>query len=481
MKKGLDRILNLTRRLWCQLAISYTVLAFCAMITVVFLLYGFNDYRDFHTALSLEAIERAVASEQLTLAAALREGGQEPWLRQARDDIRKNLVELEHSVGTSVYRITNSSRPQVYLQFEDSEGRLLMSEPAAIPAQIADRFAVQKAAPPTRLRAMRLANGHSYWVDMPITDAHNQRIGRASVLFVAKFQVWVQLGSILDFLLHSWHLVLYCCFPIGLVCGLVAARYVTRQLHAMNQVTERWRQGDFSARISLPSDDVLLRHSQYLNEMAHDMEHYLSLKQHLAVRDERNRVARELHDTVKQKLFALGLQLATAKAKSPPQEAARSHLVEAEAINREAQHDLMEIITQLHPAETPVELASRIALLADDFMRRFDVRIEVALDASLRCAAPTEHHLLRLIQEAWMNAIRHGKAARISIGSTVQRERVVLTIADDGQGFDPTLKTDGIGLISMRERVGKLPDGRFELESAPGTGTRIAISWRNER
>lgn len=58
-------------------------------------------------------------------------------------------------------------------------------------------------------------------------------------------------------------------------------------------------------------------------------------------------MARELHDTVKQKLFALGLQLATAKAKPAVMEAAREHILEAETITREAQHDLMEIITQL--------------------------------------------------------------------------------------------------------------------------------------
>jgi NarL family two-component system sensor histidine kinase LiaS len=316
---------------------------------------------------------------------------------------------------------------------------------------------------------------------MPITAGHDGIIGRLRVLYIAEFNLWLQLQSIINFLLSTWSSVLLLSVPIGIACGLVASRYVTRQLQKMNEVTESWRQGNFDARIALPNDDVLIRHSQHLNDMAQDLEMYLSMKQNLAVSDERNRVARELHDTVKQKLFALGLQLATAKAKPAVMEAAHEHILEAETIIREAQHDLMEIITQLRPAGTSdTSLYERIGMIADDFRRRFGVSIELSHSDSAQLNAQTEHQVLRIVQESLMNAVRHGNASKIVITSKIDHDIATLTITDNGIGFDTNKKTGGFGITSMRDRVRDLPHGTFEIKSSAGVGTRITLSWKNE-
>jgi NarL family two-component system sensor histidine kinase LiaS len=306
-------------------------------------------------------------------------------------------------------------------------------------------------------------------------------IGRLRVLFIAEFNLWVQFQSILDFLLMAWDMMFICSIPIGIACGLIASRYVTKQLQKMNEVTESWRRGNFEARIALPNDDVLIRHSQHLNDMAQDLEMYMSLKQNLAVSDERNRVARELHDTVKQKLFALGLQLATAKSKPPVMEAASEHILEAETITREAQHDLMEIITQLRPAETSdTSLFKPISMIAEDFRRRFVVSIELNCSEPVQCNSSTEHHVLRIVQESLMNAVRHGKASKIVIVSKTDQDVATIVIADNGSGFDTDQKTGGFGLVSMRDRMRDLPHGIFEIKSTAGAGTRIKLSWKNE-
>jgi NarL family two-component system sensor histidine kinase LiaS len=215
--------------------------------------------------------------------------------------------------------------------------------------------------------------------------------------------------------------------------------------------------------------------------MAQDLELFLSLKQNIALSDERNRVARELHDTVKQKLFALGLQLATAKSKPAAMDAASEHILEAETINREAQHDLMEIITQLRPAGTSdTSLYERIGMIADDFKRRFDVSIELNCSDPVQCNAHTEHNVLRVVQEALMNAVRHGKASKIVIASSIGHDAATLTITDNGGGFDAARKTQGFGITSMRDRTRDLPDGIFEISSAAQEGTCITLSWKNE-
>ena len=208
---------------------------------------------------------------------------------------------------------------------------------------------------------------------------------------------------------------------------------------------------------------------------------FLSFHQKMAVGDERSRVARELHDTVKQKLFALGLQLAVAKSKPGVMEAAGEHIREAETIIREARHDLMEIITQLRPAGgSDSSLYERIAVIIDDFKRRFNVMIEVVRTEGANHTTQTEHHVLRIVQEALMNAVRHGKANKISIASHIDQDMTMLVISDNGVGFDTNKKTGGFGITSMRDRMRELPYGRFEISSKPGAGTQLTISWKNE-
>lgn len=469
------------KRLWCQLAISYTLLAFCAMTLLFVMLYAINDYNDFRAAITLDNVEKRVASEKLTVAQAIRDGDNTEWWNKARGNIRGNLVSIEHGSGATIYRITNSSLPEVYIQITDSNDHPLMSDPVDLPEKVAAQFAAQEKLPAAQSSIKWLAENGPIWVDMPITAGHDGIIGRLRVLYIAKFNLWVQLQSILDFLLMAWDNIIMCSIPIGIACGLVAARYVKRQLQKMNEVTESWRQGNFDARIALPNDDVLIRHSQHLNDMARDLELFLNLKQKMALSDERNRVARELHDTVKQKLFALGLQLATAKTKPAAMAAASEHILEAETINREAQHDLMEIITQLRPAGAgDTSLCERIGAIADDFKRRFAVDIEVNCSDSVQCNAHTEHHALRIVQESLMNAVRHGKATTIAITSQIEGDITTFTIADNGTGFDTGKKTGGFGITSMRDRARDLPHGAVDIQSTSGAGTKITLSWKNE-
>lgn len=469
------------KRLWCQLAISYTILAFFAMTLLFVMLYVINDYTDFRAAVTLENVEKQVTSERLSVIQAICDAKGTQWLQKARDNIRENLINIEHGSGATIYRITNSSHPEVYMQITDRSERLLISDPVDFPEKITAQFSSQKQLSTAQSSIKWLSQNGPIWVDVPIMDDHDEEIGRLRVLFIAKFSPWVQFQSILDFLLMAWNEIITCSVPIGIACGLVASRYVTRQLQKMNEVIENWRRGNFDTRIALPNDDVLLRHSQHLNDMAQDLEMYLRLKQNLAVSDERNRVARELHDTVKQKLFALGLQLATAKAKPEVMAAAGEHILEAETITRDAQHDLVEIITQLRPVGTSeTSLYERIGMIADDFRRRFGVGIELNPFDSAQCNAHTEHHVLRIVQESLMNAVRHGKASHIVIESKINHDTTTLTIADDGSGFDIDNKTTGFGITSMRDRMRDLPKGTFKIESTAGGGTQITLSWENE-
>lgn len=469
------------KRLWCQLALSFTLLTFCAMTLLFIIMYGIDDYKDFKTAVTIDNVEKRVASEKLTILQAIRNRDNPEWWIKARDNIRDKLINIEYGSGTSIYRITNSSIPEVYITVSDTSGKILLSDPEELPPQIAAQFSALQKDADAMDEVVWAAKDGAMWVDMPIAEGDGAAEGRLRILYIARFDIAVQLKSICIFFLDVWRSVFIVSIPIGIACGSIASQYVMRQLHKMNAVTERWRQGNFDARIALPSDDILTLHSQRLNDMAQDLEMFLTLKQHLAVSEERSRVAQELHDTVKQKLFALGLQLATIKTKPAAMEVAGEHVLEAENITREAQHDLMEIITQQRLAGAgDVSLYERIHMLVGDFGRRFGVAVEFSHADPARFPADVEHHVLRIVQESLMNAVRHGKATKIVVTSAIKRDRATVTVVDNGGGFDTSRKTRGFGITSMRERARALPQATLEIDSFENAGTQVTLSWKYE-
>jgi two-component system, NarL family, sensor histidine kinase LiaS len=472
------------RKLWFQLALMYASLAVFTFSILIVIIYGYNDYKDYHQTLTLNNVQAQVLREKITVAQAILESGSLEWKKRALSNIHDRLVNLERENDkVEIYRITNSSLPEVYTRILDRNGNLLASDPIHFSPYIDNIFLSKQNAATTQIYTTWLAReGGPIWIETPIADEHNTILGKLQLLYVAKYDLRVQIGNIINFLAAAFDWMTICSVPIGVACGLVGSRYVTKQLRKMNRTTESWRQGNFTPRIALPSDDVLLRHSRHLNDMADDLEMYFNLRQNLAVSDERNRVARELHDTVKQKLFALGLQLATAKAQPSAMQAAGEHILEAETIAREAQHDLMEIITQLRPTkEGRNSLFERINTLAGDFRRRFDVDIDLKHFEKIECSVQTEHNIFRITQESLMNAVRHGKASAIVILCRLDRDEARLTIADNGNGFDPSQKTSGFGLESMRERARDLPGGAFTINSRDGAGTEVKLSWTVER
>jgi len=482
MKNLFNYYLTFMNRLWCQLAISYTLLSFFAIILIAIMLNSINNYTNFHTAITLENVERIIESEELIVAQAILDTKSVEWLNKARNNIREKLINLEQGSGSSIYRITSSSSPEVYIEIIDKNGSLIFSDFDNFSNKISPYLSKIKSQYAVKNSVQWLAKNGPILADKELIKHDNEeRIGHLRIVYIAEFDPWIQFKSVMLFLFHIWGKVLLLSVPIGIICGLIASRYVTKQLQKMNEITESWRQGNFQKKISLPNDDVLMRHSEHLNNMARDLEMYLNLKQNLAISDERNRLARELHDTVKQKLFALGLQLATIKTKSAAMEFAGEHIFEAEAITREAQHDLMEIITQLHPTEgNNTSFFERIVMIAEDFKRRFGISIELKYSELLQCNAYMEHHILRIVQESLINAVRHGKASKIVIASERNDDTITLTITDNGVGFMTAQKTRGLGLVSMHERVQELPYGTLDIQSTVGKGAQITLSWRNE-
>lgn len=194
--------------------------------------------------------------------------------------------------------------------------------------------------------------------------------------------------------------------------------------------------------------------------------------------DERRRLARELHDGIGQTLAALKNQLEW-MANSKNSNADRSRLGDAVQLASQALDDTRELSRLLRP---PVldDLGLRAALswLGRTVSKRFEFEVTIEFDAiDQRPAAEIETVLFRIAQEALTNAAKHAGASRVALGLRTEGSDLVLTVTDDGSGFDPRSvatadDNTGVGLRGMNDRV-ELFEGRLEISSEPGSGTRI--------
>ena len=199
----------------------------------------------------------------------------------------------------------------------------------------------------------------------------------------------------------------------------------------------------------------------------------------LSTMEERKRLARELHDSVTQTLFSIGL---TAEAAAELVEAdparAREQLGHLQELTRTAMGEMRSLIFELRPAELETEgLAAALRKHVDVVRRLHEQEIELCVEGDRRLPPNVEKGLLRIAQEALGNAVRHSGARSVTLTLASQDSRVSLRVADDGRGFDPeeaVTRSRRLGLTSMRERAEAL-GGSLRIDSEAGRGTAIEV------
>jgi NarL family two-component system sensor histidine kinase LiaS len=262
---------------------------------------------------------------------------------------------------------------------------------------------------------------------------------------------------------------------IGTIFGFITAWSLTRRLRRLAYAARAWSRGDFSVAPSDRSKDELGQLSRELNSMAGQLENLLETRGELATLEARNSFARDLHDSVKQQVFATSLQIAAARALiEQDREAAESHLAQADELVRLAQKELNVLIHEMRPAALEGRgLAAALSDYAADWSRRSEIPAEVHVRGERRTPLEIEQALFRVAQEALANVARHSDASRVEVDLIYDADRMTLRVADDGRGFGPKERSqEGFGLQSMSERLEKL-GGRVDVESAPGEGTRV--------
>lgn len=188
---------------------------------------------------------------------------------------------------------------------------------------------------------------------------------------------------------------------------------------------------------------------------------------------ERRRVARELHDTIAQKLGYLGLKLKTLKNSPSLDEPIALHLEEAEEVLKETYEDVRQSIDILS-LELGEDLRKLLADYVTNFQRRTDIQAEFVSPPSLpKLPLATKLQLLRILQEALNNVWKHADASQVWV--KLEAGRVIeLSIRDNGQGISSSHLNGHHGLGIMRERARSL-GGRLEITSRPGEGTEVKV------
>lgn len=198
-----------------------------------------------------------------------------------------------------------------------------------------------------------------------------------------------------------------------------------------------------------------------------------------AAQEERNRLARDLHDSIKQQLFSINVGTATVQERwDRDPEGARKALAEVRRSAREAMVEMQAMLHQLRPEA--LGMAGLIEALREQcealgYRTGADVTLELGEpvpDDRMPPGAPEA--LFRIGQEMLSNVARHARAHKVRLWLGRQDEDVMLRVVDDGQGFDPAAEASGMGLRNLKERAAAL-QGKLEVASVPGSGAGLTV------
>ncbi|MER6162106.1 sensor histidine kinase [Streptomyces sp. NPDC001868] len=206
-----------------------------------------------------------------------------------------------------------------------------------------------------------------------------------------------------------------------------------------------------------------------------ELEAYAARVAELSAATERNRLARDIHDSLGHHLTVMSVQLEMASDfRSLDPDAARRALDEARRSVRLALGDVRQSVRALRDEATRPTLSAALAALAQDGTARPRVTVEVSGDED--GYGPAELTALhRAAQEAVTNARRHARAAQVTVVVRLTGDAARLEVTDDGRGFAPDAAAAGFGLLGMRERV-HLVAGSVDIDSSPGAGTRLTVT-----
>lgn len=260
----------------------------------------------------------------------------------------------------------------------------------------------------------------------------------------------------------------------GVACALAAWRLpslapaafgATTFAMALSIVFSRWMQA-----VMTQSEE----RAELITELSQTREQLAAAHHEAGVLAERHRLAGEIHDTLAQGFTSIVTLIQAATASLDADAPARGHLDLALTTARENLAEARALVTTLSPAQLDgSSLVDAITRAAESAGNGGDARIRSEISGCQRSLpTATEVVLLRVAQEALANVSKHAAAREVDVELRYDDDSVLLTVRDDGAGFDPDAVNDGYGLRGMRERI-RQAGGTIAVETAPGEGTVV--------
>jgi signal transduction histidine kinase len=270
--------------------------------------------------------------------------------------------------------------------------------------------------------------------------------------------------------------VLVGAIPVGLVFGLLSTRRLVGRLRRLAATTVAVADGDFRHRVPVSGADEVAQLEHNFNRMAERLSAAMAAERQLAGATERARIARELHDSISQDLFSLRLLAGGLRKALPAGSPLRPQVETMEHTATTTMREMQALLLELRPvALEDTGLIPALEELCQAYRERLGIRVDADLEP-VELPPPVEHAVLRVVQEALVNAVKHAHPTEIRLRVHRLDGRVAVAVTDDGGGFDVASaeQRHGLGLGLMRERAAEL-GGTFQLDSAPGEGTSVRI------
>ncbi|TWI56230.1 two-component system, NarL family, sensor histidine kinase LiaS [Halalkalibacter nanhaiisediminis] len=287
----------------------------------------------------------------------------------------------------------------------------------------------------------------------------------------------------------------------GLMSGYIQAAPIRRRIDQLVHGATRYERGTFSHRVEVEGEDEVAELAERMNGMAQHIEEQVASLQRLskervkmqetvkkaAVTEERQRLARDLHDAVSQQLFAISMM--TAAIKQNLQNTSDSTAVQVamvENMANTAQAEMRALLLHLRPAHLEGKsLEEGMHTLLNELEQKYQVKVHTIIDQQLSIPRGIEDQLFRMIQEAISNVLRHAKATQLEFQMRQTSQELKVKLIDNGVGFDTKIVHQGsYGLHTMRERINEI-GGTLHIVSVPEKGTQIEanipIAWKEEQ
>jgi len=276
---------------------------------------------------------------------------------------------------------------------------------------------------------------------------------------------------------------------IGAITGISVGLYWHKRLHRIDRQLDELVKGQKVTIYDAPEKEFIQIQTN-IRQLREKLNKQTELKQRQAteraherertlqevVIQERNRLARELHDSVSQQLFAASMMMSAINESTPPEDhAIQQQLTMVEKMINQSQLEMRALLLHLRPvALKGKSLIDGINELLGELTQKVPIEVEWKVE-TLHLDKGIEDHLFRTLQESISNTLRHAKALTIHVMLIERDNIVILRVVDDGVGFDmEKTHTSSYGLQNMKERAHEV-GGTFKIVSLPNQGTQLEV------